>query len=294
MRNGSLLPSRRGVAVVGALVLASASMLAAGPGGVALAASKPSKSPTPSPAFGAPAASGKISYVSGGSLEVQNEETGQTTVKVTSKTVITATVAVSLKAVASGSCITATGAKAKNGSLDATTVTLVAATGGKCAAGRFGSGGFRSAGGGGNFQPRTTGGTASHRSFPAAAANAATAFGKVTSVSGSTVNVEGNMFSFSAARSGSSSKKRTTSTTVPKATKVTVDVSSKTKYLKTGVGSANSLKVGECATAFGSTSSIGAVTATRLSVTPATGGTCGFGGFGGGFGGPGGAASARG
>lgn len=293
MRNGSPFPSRRGVAALGALVLVAASMapmVVAGPGGVAWAASKSSKSPTPH-AFAGPAASGKISYVSGNSLEVQNAETGQTTVDISSKTAITATVAVSLKAVASGSCITATGTKAKSGAIDATTITLVAASGGKCGVGGFRSG-RGAATGGGNFRPRTTGSSGATRHFTVPA-NTATAFGKVTSVSGSTVSIEGTMFSFSAAGKSASSSKKSTSTTVPKATKVMVDVSSKTKYLKTGTGSAKSLKVGECATAFGSTSSIGAVTATRLSVTPATGGTCGFGGGfgGGGFSGPGGGAA---
>ena len=67
-------------------------------------------------------ASGEIACISGDTLEVRNPETGQTTVKVTAKTSITATVAVTLKAVENGSCITASGVKAKNGALDATTV----------------------------------------------------------------------------------------------------------------------------------------------------------------------------
>lgn len=256
-------------------------MAATGAGGVAWAASKPTKSPAP--AAQAPAASGQISYISGDTMEVRNEGTGQTTVKITSKTAITATVAVTLKAVAKGSCITASGTKAKNGVLDATTVTVVAATDGKC-----GANGVRPAGGSGAFGPRTAGAGAHGTGAPGAGssstgasstgapgrkftmpANEATASGKVASVAGKKVTVEGTTFSLS-----SSADKRTTATAAPKQEKVTVEVGSKTKYLKMGTGSAKSLKVGECATAFGSTSSIGAVTAVRLTVTPATSGSC--------------------
>ena len=281
MRNVGRLSNRRGLGALGALVLASASMAAAGPGGVAFAASKSSKTTTPParPAAQRPAASGQIAYISDNTLEVRNQQTGQTTVDITSKTAITATVAASLKAVKSGSCITATGTKAKSGALDATTVSLVAARGANCGSGFRGDRGGGPAGGG-NFRRGTTGRSNPRRSFTPPP-NAATAFGKVTSLSGSKVTVEGTIFSFSGAGQSSGSKKGGTRATTPKAEKVTVDVGSKTKYLKTGPGSAKSLKVGECATAFGSTSSIGAVTATRLSVSPATSGGCGFGGFGG-------------
>jgi hypothetical protein len=270
-------------------------MAVTGPGGVAVAASKSSKTTTPParPAAQRPAASGQIAYISGSTLEVRNQQTGQTTVDVTPKTAITATVDVSLKAVTIGSCITATGTKAKSGALDATTVSLVAASGANCGSGfRGGRGGGPA--GGGDFRRGTTGSSNPGRSFTQPA-NAATAFGKVTSVSGSKMTVEGTIFSFSgASQSSSGSKKRSASANTPKAEKLTVDVGPKTKYLKTGPGSAKSLKVGECATAFGSTSSIGAVTATRLAVSPATAGSCGFGGFGRAFFAGGGPASLKG
>ncbi len=284
MRNVRRLSNRRGPGALGALVLASASMVFAGPGGVAFAASKPSKATTAParPAAQRPAASGQIAYVSGNTLEVRSQETGQTTVDITSKTAITATVTVSLEAIKSGSCVTATGTRAKSGALDATTVTLAAANGATC------GGGFRGArgggpGAGGNSGRGTTGRSNPSRSFTSPA-NAATAFGKVISVSGSKMTLEGTIFSFSgASRSSSGSKKGSRSATTPKAGKLTVDVGSKTKFLKTGPGSTKSLKVGECATAFGPTSSIGTVTATRLALSPATSGTCGFGGFGSAF-----------
>lgn len=291
MKKLSAFATRRAGATLGAIVLASVSMAVAGPSGVAFAASKASKAPAPRPAAQLPAASGQISYISGDTVEVRSQESGQTSVKITPKTAISATVAVSLKAVVKGSCVTATGTKAKNGALDAATVTLVAATAGKCQVG--GGFGSRASRGGGSFRPPAGASRTAPRHFTVPA-NEASAFGKVTSVSGPTLSVVGTMFSFSgAARSSSGSRKGSTSKSVPKVKKVTVEVSSKTKYLKTGPGSAKSLKVGECATAFGPANSIGTVTATRLSVGPPTSGSCGFSGFGaggfrgGGFGGGG-------
>lgn len=265
----------RGLRALGALVLATASIVSVSPGAAWAASRAPrataTKAPLPGPGRG-PAASGQIAYISGGTLEVRNPATGQTTVKITAKTAITATVEVTVKAVVKGSCIAATGTRARNGALEATTVTLVAAKGGKCggAPRAFLSGGRRV------FVGRTTS-TTPRRRAPAPA-NAATAFGRVTAVGVPRITVEGTMLSFSATNRSSSGPKRARSTAIPKAKELTVDVSSKTKYLKTGASNAKSLKVGECATAFGATNSIGAVTATRLSVSPASSGGCGFGG----------------
>jgi len=269
---------RLGVAF-GALALAASSMAAVWPGGVATAATKTTTSKATQPAASAPAASGTIASVSGDTLEVQNPESGQTTVTISSKTTITATVSVTLKAVASGTCLTATGTKTKSGALDATTVTLTSAAGGGCSR-RTGFGG----GGTARVFRAPSSGSSSAKSRPTfkVAANAATAFGEVSSVSGSTIALKGTIFSLSSAFGKSSGSKAKGQTSAPKATKVSVVVSSKTKYLRTGLGSASSLKVGDCATAFGPTNDIGAVAATRLSVSPATSSGCvvGFGGFG--------------
>ena len=279
MRNKSLSPLKQAFAAWGAFALATASMTAFGPGGVAWAAGKTSRATAPAQPRG-PAASGEIAYISGDTLEVRNPETGQTTVRVSAKTSITATVTVTLKAVEKGSCITASGVKAKDGALDATTVTLIAVRGGRCGGGlRVGA---RSETG--NFPSRTARSGTPRRHFTPPA-NAATAFGKVIAVGGSKVTVEGTMVSFSALDRSSSTSKKTISKTVPKAKELAVEVSSKTRFLKTAIASRESLKVGECATAFGSTNNIGAVSATRLSVSPATSTGCGFGG---GFFGPGG------
>ena len=145
--------------------------------------------------------------------------------------------------------------------------------------------GFGAGGGGGFRFTRGTGPTRTSGTRPATnfkrPANFATASGKVTSKSGSKIDVQAVTFSVS--------KGKVTTKTGPK----TVDVSKSTKYSKSERVAAGSLKTGECVTATGSTNSIGAVSATTLMVTKATSSGCptagGFGGFGGGFGGRGGA-----
>ena len=245
------------------------------------------RGPPPGVAAFAPAASGSIVLVSGDTLEVRNTASGQTTVDVSSRTAITATVEVALSQIKPGTCISASGTKNAAGGVKATSVSIEASANGQC--GQRGAGfarastpsgtvpgGFRR----GSFPGRTPG------TVPASLANAADAIGNVISVSGSTITLKGFMFSLGQFATRTSSS--TTTTTRPAATKpVTVTVSSSTKYLKTQKGTPGSLKVGECATAYGSTNDIGVVAATRLTVSPATASGCSAftGGFGGGFGG---------
>jgi hypothetical protein len=229
------------------------------------------------PAAFRPAAFGMIASVSGDTLEVQNAETGQTTVDLSSKTNITATVSVSQSDVVKGGCISATGTKGSGGSVDASNVAIFSATKGECTRG-FGAGGGGFPVPRGTFPTRTTG-TRPATTFRRPA-NFATASGKVTSKSGSKINVQAVTVSFS--------NGKVTTKTGPK----TVNVSKSTKYSKSERVAAGSLKVGECVTATGATNNIGAVSATTLIVTQATSSGCptfaGFGGFGGGFGGRGG------
>jgi hypothetical protein len=266
--------SRRLAVAVGAAALIS--LLAAGGGGGGIAAASTTSTTSGPPAAFRPAASGMIASVSGNMLEVQSPQSGQTTVNVSSKTAITATVSVSESDVVKGTCISATGTKGPGGSVDATTVALFAATKGQCTRG-FGAGGgaFRFRGG---TPPGGTTGTRP-RTTITRPANFATASGKVTSKSGTKIGVEAVTVTFS--------KGKVTTKTGPK----TVNVAKSTKYTKTERATASALKVGECVVATGSTNNIGAVSATTLIVTQATSSGCsafGFGGFGGGFGGRGG------
>ena len=244
----------------------------AAPAYVSAKATDPTTPSGPAAAF-RPAASGMIASVTGNILEVQSPESGQTTVNLSSKTIITATVPVGLSDVNSGVCISATGTKGSGGSIDAANVMIFSATKGACERGFGGGGGF---GGGAGF-PRT-GGTVPTRTSGTGArtfkrpANFATASGKVTSVSGSKIKVDAVSFSFS------SKTKKPTVTTSAKM----VSVSKSTKYSKSEKVTAGSLKVGECVVATGSTNSIGAVAATTLIVTqPTSSGCSAFGGFGG-------------
>lgn len=250
----------------------------------------PSRRTGPPTAF-RPAASGKIASVSGDVLEVQNAETGQTTVKVTAKTIITATVSVKESDITKGTCISATGTKGAGGSVDATAVAVFAATKGACTRGfsapgaNFPGGGGIFRGRGGTFPRRTTGsrptGTGPRVTFKRPA-NFDSASGKVTSKSGTKIHVQAVTITFA--------KGKVKTKTGPK----TVNVSKKTKYTTTEKVAPSHLKVGECVTATGSTNNIGAVSATTLIVTQPTSTGCpliGFAGGGGfaGFGGRGGA-----
>ncbi len=240
-----------------------------------------------------PAASGSIASITGNTLEVQNTETGQTTVDLTASTAITATVKASLSDVKVGVCITATGSKGSAGAVKATSVTVFSSTGGTCNRGFGGGGGAFGGGGGfggGGFGGRTGGtipgaGSRPRTTVTRPAATVAFAVGKVTAVSGSTITVQGTRFAFAGARTSTTSGALTTTTTVSPGPEI-VTVSSATKYLKSGKATASDLTTGECATAIGATNSIGVVTARILTITQPTSTGC-TAGFGGGFGGGG-------
>ncbi len=257
----------------GASATATSTPVAA-PANVSAKATDPT-TPSGPPAAFRPAATGMIASVSGNVLEVQSPQSGQTTVNLSSKTIITATVSVGLSDVNSGTCISATGTKGSGGSVDATNVMIFSATKGTCVRG-FGLGGGGGGAGGSGFPrprgtfPTRTSGTGA-RTFKRPA-NFATASGKVTSVAGSKIKVDAVTFSIS------SKTKKPISTTSPKV----VSVSKSTKYSKSEKVTAGSLKTGECVVATGSTNSIGAVSATTLIVTqPTSSGCSAFGGFGG-------------
>jgi len=221
----------------------------------------------------APAAFGTIASISGSTLEVQDQQTEtQTTVDLTSKTIITETVASGLRSVAAGVCLSAVGTKGAAGTVVAASVTIFSSTNGNC---NF-VGAFR---GGGTAQPgrftlRPTSGSASQRPGTTVArpANFDSATGKVLSVAGRNITVRAVRVSFAG----------TTTSTGTGTEKISVGPS--TKYSKFEHVTARSLKVGECATAIGSTNDIGVVTARSLSVSQPTSAGC-TGGFGAGRGG---------
>ncbi|MGC8626649.1 MAG: hypothetical protein ACP5VR_03675 [Acidimicrobiales bacterium] len=221
------------------------------------------------PSF-APAAFGTIASISGDMLEVQDQQTAtQTTVDLTSKTTITETVASGLKSVTAGVCVSAVGTKGPAGTVAATSVTIFSSTNGSCSfVGAFRGGGSARPGGftlgPASYRPRTT---------VTRPANFASATGKVVSVAGRTITLR-------PARVLSSGRSTSASAGTAK-----ISVGPSTKYSKFEHVSAKSLKVGECATAIGTTNDIGVVTARSLSVSQPTSAGCtgGFGGLRGGF-----------
>ncbi|MGH9056044.1 MAG: DUF5666 domain-containing protein [Acidimicrobiales bacterium] len=244
-----------------------------------------------------PAASGQVASITGSSMEVQSQASGQETVSWTSSTRFVDTATAPSSALAAGDCVTVTGTRSGS-TLTARSVEITTASSkGSCTAGAFGGargfgGGFaRSGSGGGAASGSRPTFPANGGSLPAVAANLGFATGKVTAVSGPALTIDGysiNPGSFRP-RSGSTSS----STTVPATTTIRVVLTSSTAYMERSEGSAANLAVGDCVTAQGSTDSTGAVSATSVSITPAVNGICssfGFGRGGGGASGGGGTA----
>jgi len=271
-------------------------------GGSAGAASTAKKTTTtttiPRPAFST--ASGTIAaVVPGTSMEVQNPSSGQVTVSWTSSTRFTQTVPLASSSLAVGDCVTASSSstsksKASSTHFTATNVSISqpSSTGSCTAGGAFGAGGAASTGAGGASGFRPPSGSFTRGSFPGGAAarnlTFSDAFGKVTSISGSTFVAVGTVpvlpsSSKSAKKSSSSSTKLKTTTRTSKVT-----FTSKTTFTQTVPATSTAVVVGQCATALGPASDTGAITASTISVRAPTSTGCvtTFGaGFGGGFGG---------
>jgi hypothetical protein len=224
-----------------------------------------------------PGAFGTAAAVSATSLEVQNQQTGQVTVKFTSSTAFTNTIKASLADVKVGQCVTvaATSGGAQAKALTARTVGISTPTSSGCtAAGAFG-GGFGGAGGfagrGGNGASRTP--NPSRRVRPSGANGAGgagafgRAFGSVTAVSKTGFTVKG------VARASN-----------PAVTTV-VTVNAATTYTESAKATSSALAVGDCIVALGASDDTGAVSAKSINISKAGTNGCagGFGRGGGGF-----------
>jgi hypothetical protein len=221
---------------------------------------------------GGPAASGKVAAISGETMQVQNQQTGQVAVSWSASTKFTHQVAISLVDVHAGDCAAAiapSGTDSSATSFTATTLTISPAVNGECTGAAGGPRGGRLTGAPPSGFPsgqRPSGLPSGASGRPTGGALAAVAAGKVTSVSGSTVVVAARQF-------GSSS----TSTT-----NKTVTVDAKTKITTEAATTSKSLKVGKCVTAQGKADSTGTVAATTVRITDPASGQCGlfFGGRG--------------
>ncbi len=271
---------------------------------------------TPRPNGGFGGASGSVAALnaSSSSMEVQNTNSGQTTVSWTSTTKFSKTVSQAISALA-GECVTVTGTQSKKSktTIAARSITVSSATSSGSCAGfltRHGSGADGAAAGGtpGGFQFRggdgrpgfggsnaegggsfSRGGTGNGPpNFGKALASIAIASGKVKSVKGSTLTVSGFSLSpgqFTRGTPTSGSKAKTP--TPPKTQTLTITTSKSTTVSATQSAAATDLAVGDCVSAFGPAASNGAITATTVRITSTGGASCsaGFGRFGGGPGG---------
>jgi hypothetical protein len=221
-----------------------------------------------------PAAFGQIAAVTGKTLQVQNTQS-QTAVTWSASTAFTKTVPATL---AVGDCVTATGRPGTGSALTATSVRVLSA-GGNCTPARKGGPGAPD----GTPRPRPSGSFSPPAGTPRAGGqNFATAFGKVTAVSGSTVTVSGRLLT------GGRFRGTGTPAATPTAGPVTVTLGSSAAVLRTVKAGGADAKVGLCAVATGKTDSTGAVAATAVALSTKGPNGC-TGGFGGGrFGGFGG------
>lgn len=227
--------------------------------------------------FTMPGASGTIAAISGKTLQVQSDQSGQVAVTYTADTAITAQVAGTLADVTVGSCVRIGSDDATDTSdsdaITATSVTITAAVDGSC------SGGFGGGGGGTPPSGAPTDGMPSGMptdlpsGMPTDGAGGGGFGGR--GVSGEVSAVDGDTLTVEVSDMGAT-------TTTPTA----VTVSGTTTYTTTQDADSSALVVGQCATAMGDSDDTGAVTADTISVSDPVDGACttGFGG-GGGFGG---------
>jgi len=219
-------------------------------------------------------ASGTIAAISASSMEVQNPSSGQTTVSWTASTVFSEVTKVTSAALTPGKCATITGTSSGSTITARSVVVTNPSSSGSCPQG-FGARRRRAVPAGGTTR----------RSFPARTATGrfaggSVASGKVVSVSGTTLVVDGVSFTFGSAGAASSGTPPTS--VAPR--EIDVTLSASTAYTETLPAAASNLAVGDCVVASGPADTTGAVTARSVRITSTGGQSCTAGGFGGFFG----------
>ena len=223
-----------------------------------------------------PGTFGTIAAISGSTMQVQNQQSGQVAVTWTAATTFTHEVKVPVAAVHAGDCITATAAANSSGTTGATDtpfaatrVTITAPVNGRCGtSGGFRPGGQRPSGvPSGSFPSGFPTGAKLPSGFPTGALPSGVAgrlrsgafvTGTVTSVSGDTIVVAARTLGSSSSSSRTVTVNAQTTLTTPRPT------------------TSKALKVGLCATAQGKADSTGAVTATSVRITNPVNGACAF------------------
>jgi hypothetical protein len=198
---------------------------------------------------GRPAAAGQVAAISGSTMQVQSQQTGQVAVSWTSSTTFSHSVTTAFSAVKAGDCVVATAPSGSAGtSFTATALTVSTPVNGQC------GGGQRPAGQRPSGLPSGA---------PGQRAGGAFATGTVTSMSGSIVVI-------AARQPGPNGSTTNRSITVGPQTKITTPQST----------TSQSVKVGLCVSAQGSADSSGTVTASSVRISDPVNGQCttGFGG----------------
>ncbi len=271
--------------------------------GLATASGAATTSNARSGAHSFPGTAGSVAALTGSSMEVQSQITGQVTVSWTTSTKFIQTVDVPASSVAVGDCVTVTGSTAKKTKVvTAKMVTVSQPTSGKCLGGfgvggasgggfpgggsgapRNGGGGFRTGSGGG--PPGGFSGGGSGGAIRSRLANIGFAGGTVTAVTSTSLKVSGfSSASFPSIPRSTKAKSAKAKRPAIKATPVTVSLSTSTTYKENQSAAASALAVGDCVTAAGPANSTGAVTASSIQITSTGGQSCsaGFGAFAGG------------
>lgn len=282
-----------GVALLTSLALAACGSGVSGSTGAPAAGSTPARTATTEGTGGGqngqqrqPGVRGLVAAVSGSTMQVQTRS-DQTAVSWTDSTTFATFASAALSDVTVGSCVTVTQPAASGGQEAASATAVTAATvqvrpaaNGTCTGGFGGvfGGGF---GGAPTGRPtdRPTG-----TGVPGAAAGSrggGAVGGLVTAVDGGTITIhETARRTAGGAASSASSTGSSTATAAPTATSadpgstVTVTTTSTTTYVLEKTAAAADVAVGECATASGKTDDTGAVTATAITLRPATNGSC--------------------
>lgn len=255
--------SRHSIAIAAALgalgVMASACGTTSGG---ATASPQPATARGSLPSTTLPAAFGRLASVSGQTLEVQNPQSGQVTVNLTSATAITQTVTATAGDLVRGECVAATGIKDTSGVVSATAVRISLPGPSGCTRGlRRQDGGFGAGSGKLRGESTRSGAPSTNRgSQPRRQANFGVALGKVSSISGSTVQVE---------VPPPTSTTSTRAATAPSKAASSFTFSPTTRWTKVLVAGPSALVVGRCVSAFGPSDSTGAVTARTLTIHPA-------------------------
>ncbi len=302
-------PSRSVVRVVpyaGVVVATVLALAACGPATASDGGGAPAGGSTAAPTGGTgaggaggqrqPGVNGLIAAVNGSTMQVQTR-TDQTAVSWNDATTFTTVTSAALSDVTVGTCVTvlepaasgtATGSATSGPATQVTaaSVEVRPATNGECAGGFGGAGGpggTVGAPGAGGTRPAgaPTGaptGTATNGTGGRGGADFArrAVAGLVTAVSGDTITVQETM------RARGDGTASSTATVSPTTATVTVTTTSSTTYTAQKAGAAADVAVGSCASALGKADDTGAVTATSITLRPATNGSCttGFGGAG--------------